>query len=137
MSTKMNVDGWWSQTLKEANGFERFLADYRGNTDGLQEEWNRQIADIRLKPVASWQYNPKKFIGYQRTTPKGDELKQEVEALISEHEAVMERVQRLQVSQISSPVARAHATARLQEAGQLRWQNANITTCHWAVVLTP
>ena len=104
-----------NRSLLEARDFEKFLAEYKGNMDDFQEEWDRHSGQVDQR-TNGW-YKPK-FVGYRIT--KGDEQKQEVEALISEGEEIMEKFWRLQVSEIDSPAARARATAMLKASKAVR-----------------
>ena len=99
----------------EARDFEKFLAEYKGNMDDFQEEWDRHSGQADQR-TDGW-YKPK-FVGYRIT--KGDEQKQEVEALTSEGEEIMDRFWRLQVSGINSPAARARAMATLKATRAVR-----------------
>ena len=104
-----------NRSLLEARDFEKFLAEYKGNMDDFQEEWDKHSGQVDQR--TDGQYKPK-FVGYRIT--KGDEQKQEVEALISEGEEIMDRFWRLQVSGINSPAARARAMATLKATRAVR-----------------
>jgi len=99
----------------EARDFEKFLAEYKGNMDDFQEEWDRHSEQVDQR-TDGWYKT--KFVGYRIT--KGDEQKQEVEALTSEGEEIMDRFWRLQVSGINSPAARARAMATLKATQAVR-----------------
>ena len=117
MKSKHNKigDEAWNRSLLEARDFEKFLAEYKGNMDDFQEEWDRHSGQVDQR-TDGW-YKPK-FVGYR--IMKGDEQKQEVEALTSEGEEIMDRFWRVQVSGINSPAARARAMAMLKATQAVR-----------------
>ena len=117
MKSKHNKigDEAWNRSLLEARDFEKFLAEYKGNMDDFQEEWDRHSGQADRR-TDGW-YKPK-FVGYRST--KGDEQKQEGEALTSEGKEIMDRFWRVQVSGINSPAARARTMATLKATQAVR-----------------
>jgi hypothetical protein len=111
------------------DGFEAFLAEFNrqgGNIDKLEEAWNKHLEQPKQADGSAncCGQHKMKFVGYKakdglaikRDPLEPKDIIAESEKLLAEGKEVMERVERLSVSSISSPTSRAHAESRLKEA---------------------